>query len=108
MDPMNTLVISFVVFFFLYVLYTMFSKRGRGNLLGGTIIDSSREEITQKVGMIKTTIRAHVIESKTKNKHIGLEIAATSILSADIKPIKLSKSEAETLVRMLREAISRT
>lgn len=91
-----------------YVFYTMFTKSGKGRMLGGTIIDSSSEEIIQKSGMLTTAIRAHVVESKNKIKHIGLEISEGAKLGASFKPIKLSKSEAETLIRMLSEAVSKT
>jgi hypothetical protein len=105
---MNNIVFLAVPLIIGFVLYTMFTKSGKGRMLGGTIIDSSSEEIIQKSGMLTTAIRAHVVESKTKGKHVGLEISEGAKLGASFKPIKLSKPEAETLIRMLSEAVSKT
>jgi len=91
-----------------YVFYSMFTKSGKGKMLGGTIVETTSEEIEQKSGMLTTTVRAHVVEASAGNKHVGLEISEGAKLGASYKPVKLSRSEAETLVRMLNEAISKT
>jgi hypothetical protein len=105
---LDNIVLILFIPFFAYVFYSIFSKKGKGRMLGGSIVDTSSDEITQKSGMLTTTIRAHVVESKSGDKHVGIEISENAKLGASFKPIKLSKSEADTLVRMINEASAKT
>ena len=91
-----------------YVGYSMFSKRGKGRMLGGTIIDTASEEIVQKSGILTTSIKAHVVETKNQEKLVGLEISENAKLGASFKPIRLTKTEAEKLMRMISETVSKT
>ena len=91
-----------------YALWSMFSKSGRGRMLGGEIIDSAADEIVQKEGALTSTIRAHVIQTTSNTKHVGLEISENAKLGASFRPMKLSKKEAETLVKMINEVLSKT
>ncbi len=102
--------IFYVVFvaFFLFVMYSIFSKKGKGKMMGGEIVETSANEIVQSSGILTTTIRTHVIKSKTGGRHIGIEISENAKLGASMKPIKLSKQEAEKLIGMLSEAVSKT
>lgn len=94
--------------FFAFVLWSMFSKSGKGRMLGGTIITTAKDEITTSSGISKTALRAHAIEAKNGTKHVGLELSQNAKLAASMTPIKLSKQEAETLIAMLREVIDKT
>lgn len=77
-------------------------------MLGGEIIGTAKDDIQQSSGMLTTKIRAYVIQSKSGNKHIGLEISENAKLGASLKPIKLSKQEAEKLIGMLNDVVSKT
>lgn len=105
---MDNIFILVFAAFFVFVLYSMFSKRGKGMMLGGEIVDTATSEIDQSSGMLSTKIRAHVIRSKTGNKHIGIEISENAKLGASMKPLKLTKREAEKLIGMLNEVVSKT
>ena len=94
--------------FFAYVLWSMFSKKGKGKMLGGTIIDTAKDEIVQKKGVATMALRAHVIEAKDGTRHVGLELSENAKLAASVTPIKLSKKEAETLIGMIRETADKT
>jgi len=107
MDTLSVLIFPILVFSLIgFVLYSMYSKSGKGRMLGGTIIKTAREEITQKSGITTRSIRSHVIEKKnSKQRHIGIEIFDSQKLGASLKPVILSKNEAEKLVRMLNESM---
>lgn len=102
--------ISPVVFvaFFAFVMYSMFSKKGKGIMMGGNIVDTANDQIVQSSGMLTTKIRAHVIQSKSGERHLGLEISENVKLGASMKSVKLSKQEAEKLIGMLNEVVSKT
>ena len=103
----NFLNIAFAAFFG-FVLYSMFSKKGKGMMMGGDIVDTATDEIAQTSGMLSTRIRAHVIQPKSGVKHVSLEISENAKLGASMKPVRLSKQEAETLIGMLNEVVSKT
>ena len=94
--------------FFAFVLYSMFSKKGKGRMMGGDIVDTATNEIAQSSGMLSTKIRAHVIQPKSGAKHVSLEISENAKLGASMKPVRLSKQEAQTLIGMLNEVVSKT
>jgi hypothetical protein len=104
----DNFIFVFIILFFGYVFYSMFSKQGKGRMLGGTITETATEEIVQKSGMLTTAIRTHVVETKNGDKRVGIEISENAKFGASFKPIKLTKMEAETLIRMLSEAVAKT
>ncbi|RNC83166.1 MAG: hypothetical protein ED557_10670 [Balneola sp.] len=91
-----------------FVFWSMFSKKGKGRMLGGSIIHTSSEEIIQTKGIAKSVIRTHVVEAKNGSKHIGIELSENAKLAASMTPIKLTKEEAQKLVRMITEVANRT
>ena len=91
------------VAFLAFVMWSMFSKAGKGKMLGGSILSSASQEITQSKGIQSTAIRAHTIQAKDGSRHVGLELSQNAKLSARMIPIKLTKHEAETLSTMLSE-----
>jgi hypothetical protein len=93
---------------FVFVLYSLFTKHGKGRMLGGTITETLPDEIVQKKGMVTTTVRVHVVDSNQPEKLVGVEISESAKLGASFKPISLSKSDALKLAGMLNEAASKT
>lgn len=91
-----------------FFCWSLFSKAGKGRLLGGTIVDTANDEITTKGGLAKVALRAHVVQTKNGSKHIGLEVFQNSKLAVNLTPINLTKQEAETLIGMLREVADKT
>ncbi|GJM08389.1 MAG: hypothetical protein DHS20C11_06650 [Lysobacteraceae bacterium] len=96
------------VAFFAFIMWSMFSKAGKGRMLGGVIIDTAKDEITIKRGIAKMALRAHVVEARNGRRHVGLELSQNAKLGASMTPIKLSRHEAEALIGMLREVIDKT
>lgn len=107
-DLLSFFPIIFVACFFTFIFWSMFSKKGKGRMLGGSIIHTSSEEIIHTKGIAKSVIRAHVVETKGGSKHIGIELSENAKLAASMKPIKLTKEEAQKLIRMLSEVANRT
>jgi hypothetical protein len=91
-----------------FVLWSMFSKTGKGRMLGGKIVHTANDEILQTQGMNKTAIRAHLIETKSGSKHVGIELSDNAKLAASMRPIKLTKQEAESLINMIKEVADKT
>jgi len=91
-----------------FALFTLFTSRGKGLMFGGRIVASASDEIRQSSGLLTTTLRAHVVEASGGSKHVGIEISENAKLGASFKPLKLSKGEAETLIRMLSEVVAKT
>ena len=108
MDVIGTLAIAAFVMLVAGYVRSKFLKQGKGRMLGGKIIDTTTEEIVQKSFLLTTSIRAHVVESKNNEKLVGLEISGNSILGPSFKPIKLTKTEAEKLAKMLSETANKT
>lgn len=77
-------------------------------MLGGTIIHTASDEIIHTKGIAKSVIRAHLVETKSGSKHVGIELSENAKLAASMKPIKLTKEEAEKLIGMIREIADRT
>ncbi|WP_221801519.1 hypothetical protein [Oceanobacter mangrovi] len=102
--------VSLLIFFgFMgFVLWSMFSKTGKGRILGGKIVHTANDEIIQAQGTNKTTIRAHVIETNSGSKHVGIELSDNAKLAASMRPIKLTKQEAESLINMIKEVVEKT
>ncbi len=91
-----------------FVLWSLFSKTGKGRMLGGKIVYTANDEIVQTQGINKTAIRAHLIETKSGSKHVGIELSDNAKLAASMRPIKLSKQEADTLAAMIKEMANQT
>ena len=90
------------------VTFGLFTKRGKGMMLGGRIVHSARDEVRQSRGLLRTALRAHVVEARDGNRHVGIEIYESAKLGASFKPVQLSRSEARTLIGMLEEVVAKT
>ena len=101
----------FYIFFFgilAFIVYSVFTKGGKGFLFGGKIIETLNDSIIQKRGITKTTIKIHIIEKKQKEKYVGIELTENAKLSWSMKPVTISKEDAQKLVNMLNDAINKT
>ncbi|MEO2266820.1 hypothetical protein V1358_05870 [Pseudoalteromonas sp. YIC-656] len=105
---MDTILLSIFFGFMGFVLWSMFSKTGKGLMLGGKIVHTANDEITQTQGIKKTAIRVHLIETKSGTKQVGIELSDNAKLAASMTPIRLSKQEAETLINMIKEVTDKT
>lgn len=107
-DIVDKVMLLAFVAFFVFIFWSLFSKSGKGRLLGGKILTTAKDEIIKKEGISKTALRAHLVEAKDGTKHVGLELSQNAKLAASMTPIKLSKQEAETLISMIREVADKT
>jgi len=84
-----------------YFIFMIFTKKGRGMILGGKIVKTIDDEIKQREGIGSTTIRVHVIERKKQIDHsVAIELNQHAYLAWSMMPIKLSKDEARQLISM--------
>ncbi len=98
--------VAFVVAFVLFFLFLVFTKKGRGLMLGGRIIRTVKGEIKQRAGIARTVIRVHVIGRKKEPEHrVSIELTQSAILAWSMTPIQLTKPEATKLIAMLSEAV---
>ncbi len=105
----DNLVWLFVIVFVGFFLFSIFTKKGKGMMFGGKILDMLSDTITQKDGLSKTTIRVHLIEKKKqREKFVGIELTDNAKLAWSMRPLTFSRAEAQQLVNMLNEAISKT
>jgi len=77
-------------------------------MFGGKIVGTLGDSIIQQNGITKTTIKIHLIEKKHGEKVVGVELTDNAKLAWAMRPITFTKSEAQQLVAMLNEAISKT
>ena len=102
---MEILVPLFFAVFITYFVFSIFTKKGKGRLLGGRIIRTIDTEIKQSKGITRTTIRAHVINTKHEAENsISIELNQHAFLGWSMNAMSLTKSEAKILISMLQEA----
>lgn len=102
---MEIFVPLFFVVFIAYFVFSIFTKKGKGRLLGGTIVRTIGTEIKQSKGITRTTIRAHIIDMKHHAENsISIELNQHAFLGWSMNAMTLTKSEAKTLIEMLQEA----
>ena len=58
-------------------------------------------------GLVKTLIKVHAIKKKDdpSEKYIGIELVAKSLLSYQMMPITLPRSEADSFIQMVKNAL---
>ena len=92
---------------FAYLFYTVFTKSGRGKLLGGNIVWSGKRHVLDKTEFTGSKIQFQVHTVATKSEPIiGLELRHTSYGGFSVQPVSLSKEQARLLVNELNEAIT--
>jgi hypothetical protein len=104
----NYIIPIFFVAFISFFLFTVFTKKGKGRMFGGEILETIPDEIRPNLKGVKTTIKMHVVRKKNEiSNSIGIEITDKTFLSWNMRPLTLSKSEAQKLIMMLNEAINK-
>ena len=95
------------VLFVGFIGYTVMSKKGRGRLLGGQIVESISPSVRKKRGSVTTTVQIHRIQLKGDNRpnHIAVEICSRALLGFTIAPITLTESETKQLIMDLQTAL---
>ncbi|WGL17729.1 hypothetical protein PVT68_05390 [Microbulbifer bruguierae] len=94
--------------FFGLAVWQLFTKNGRGKVLGGSIVETLSEQVVYKKGAKTTEITVHVIAHGMPQKLVGIEIKEKAFAGFSLKPISLSKAEALRLAKLLTEAAQKT
>ncbi len=90
------------------VIFVWYIKIRKGSFFGGKIVETLGENIIQKEGIDKISIKVHLIQKKDGANRIGIEFSKRSPFGWSMHPIVLSKDETRKLVSMLNEASSKT
>jgi hypothetical protein len=93
--------------FFGYVLWTLFSRKGRGKALGGEIVWSGPEKKVGGTSLSKEVVTVHLIRTSNPSDpfSIGVEYRATALMAASTTPIKLTTEQAGELARDIDKAL---
>lgn len=96
--------IFFTLFFaiFCWVLFVLFTKRGKEIMFGGRIIKTF-DGVSAKRKIFSNNIKVHAVDGGPV-RFVGLEISTSSIGSYKITPITFPASEARQLAALLIEA----
>lgn len=76
----------------------------KGSMFSGKILRTFGEVPLSPLNGPSGVVRVHEIEGNG-GSHVGIEIVQKSMLSYDMTPIAISRSDAAALVRMLGEAL---
>lgn len=84
-----------------------FGKWFKSQLFDGDIDRTIGEVSGTGRGLVKTLIKVHTIRKKDNpnENYIGIELVAKSFLSYQMMPITLPRSEADTLIQMVKNAL---
>ena len=104
--PMDIFAILIPIAVVLFILFSIFTKRGKGFLFNGRITKTIEGKIKETGGLNNISIHVHVIESSSESEAgVGLEIHQSAILGWSVTPINLSKTNAKQLISMLQQAV---
>ena len=101
-----------IVFFTLFwccialAVYSVYRNGGfKGAMFGARILDKVGEVSAQKRGLVSQTLRVHLLEtSNSTEQKIGIEFASSGGGSWGSMPTVLSSTEAQELIRLLKQA----
>lgn len=77
-----------------------------GAMLGGTIKREIGQVAIASGSVSSQNLKVHAMESSDGESFVGLALVSKAPLAASMVPIKLSRSQAQDLVRLLQQAIA--
>lgn len=92
--------------FFGFVIFMIFSKKGKEVIFGGKIV-KTMDPVTKgkKRMLISSNLKVHIIENSLNGRNIGLEISQSGVLNYSMVPVVLPISEAKILADTIYAAI---
>ena len=103
---MEFLFVLFFLGFFVFILFMIFSGKGKSLMFGGKIIKTMESVSKGKKRMlISSGVKVHVIEVAPNVRNVGLEITQSSGLSYSMVPVSLPVSEAKILADTIYAAL---
>ena len=105
---MEYLVWLFFLGFMGYVIFSAFSKRGRGKMLGGKIVWSGKYHLIDehKFSGSKSHVQVHAIETKPNEApKVGIELRHKAYTAFSVQPISLTLEQASEISEELKQAI---
>jgi hypothetical protein len=91
-----------------YIAYSLFTKRGKGRMFGGEIVETLLPTISKRRGMMRTNIKVHLIKpsDRPNERDIGIEVSHSAVLAWSMTPIILTAQEAAQLKELVDAALS--
>lgn len=91
-----------------FVLWTIFSRKGRARQFGGEFVWSSEPYVVEEGRIGKQVLIVHRVQpsNPTEPPKVGLEYRATAAMAASMVPLSLTVEEARQLARDLEHAAS--
>jgi len=86
-----------------WLVYVFFTKRGRGRLYGGEILEEY-EGISSRRKIVSNSVKVYAVKSPTNARRVGIDIRASTFGSYQMIPVSFTASEAKQLAEMLVEA----
>jgi hypothetical protein len=101
----------FFIFFFAVIAYFGYSiirHRGfKGALFGATVLSTVGEVEGQKRSFVSQKVKVHILGGESPaDRSVGLELTSSAPGSWSMTPIRLSMSEARSLITLLEKAIA--
>ena len=92
--------------FFGFIIFMLFSKKGKEIIFGGKIV-KTMDFVTKgkKRVLFSSNLKVHVIENSLNGRNIGLEINLSGGLSYSMVPLVLPVGEAKILADTIYAAI---
>jgi len=91
-----------------YIVYSLFTKRGKGRMFGGEIVETLLPTISKRRGMVRTNIKVHLIKpsDRPNERDIGIEFSRSAVLAWNMTPITLTAQEASQLRELIDTGLS--
>jgi hypothetical protein len=91
-----------------YIAYSLFTKRGKGRMFGGEIIETLQPTISKRRAMMRTNIKVHLVKPKGRpnERDVGIELSHSAALAWSMTPIILTAQEAAQLRELIDAALS--
>ncbi len=89
-----------------WILYSNFTKKGRGLVLGGEIEKTLDREVENSDSFVKTKIKVHILKPRNSEENrIIIEYLNKTKMHWNSTDINLSKSEVKEMISLLNEAL---
>lgn len=99
--------IAFTMFFLVlaFFIYRLVRNGGfKGALFGARIVYTVGEVKGASKGIMRTTLKVHVLNDNPGEHDIGIEVVIKSFASYQMIPVRLNQQEANQLAALLQKA----
>ncbi|PWK45355.1 hypothetical protein [Pleionea mediterranea] len=103
---MDSIVIIIFIILAALIIYGLISKKGKELMFGGKIIKTMENTPKgEKIRLVSSGVKVHVVEVAPQLKNVGLEISQHGLFNFSMVPVSLSFSDAKLLADTIYDAI---